>query len=81
MLLKKGLSSSKHSGVRALFNQHFIKPGLFDVSIGKFYSELFDKRQEGDYEDFFTLSKEEAEKFIDDATSFIKQIKEKIKEI
>lgn len=28
LLLKRGLSSSKHSGVVALFNRHFVKPGL-----------------------------------------------------
>ena len=26
LLLQKGLSSSKHTGVRSLFNQHYVKP-------------------------------------------------------
>ena len=28
LLLTKGLSSSKHSGVRSLFNKEFVKPGI-----------------------------------------------------
>jgi uncharacterized protein (UPF0332 family) len=52
LLLKRGLSSSKHSGVVALFNRHFVKPGLVGVDMGKFYSRMFDNRLESDYADW-----------------------------
>ena len=48
LLITKGLFSSKHSGVRSIFNQKFIKTGLIDKDFGKFYSNMFDNRQEGD---------------------------------
>lgn len=35
MLLTKGLSSAKHSGVRGLFHQNFVKPGIVDVELGQ----------------------------------------------
>lgn len=31
LLLSKGLSSAKHSGIRSLFHQNFVKPGLVDI--------------------------------------------------
>lgn len=49
LLITKGLFSSKHGGVVALFNRHFIKPGVFPVEMGKFYSRIFDERLECDY--------------------------------
>jgi len=33
LLLTKGLSSAKHSGVRALFHQKFVKPGVVDAEL------------------------------------------------
>ncbi len=57
LLITKGLFSSKHSGVRGLFNQEFIKTGLIDKDFGKFYSNMFDNRQEGDYKDFVEFKK------------------------
>ena len=48
-LLEKRASFKKHSGVRAAFHQGFIKTGLLDAEWGKFYDQLFEDRQEGDY--------------------------------
>jgi uncharacterized protein (UPF0332 family) len=39
----------KHSGVRAAFHRELVKPGLVDIKWGKFYDQLFEDRQEGDY--------------------------------
>ena len=52
LLETKGLASSKHSGVRALFNQYFVKTGIVSKETGRFFSELFNDRQEGDYVDY-----------------------------
>ena len=48
-LLKKGISFKKHSGVRIAFHREFIKTNLLDNRWGKFYDQLFEDRQEGDY--------------------------------
>ncbi|HIJ67628.1 MAG TPA: HEPN domain-containing protein [Planctomycetes bacterium] len=78
LLLTRDLSSSKHSGVIALFNQHFVKPGLVSVDMGKFYSRMFDNRIESDYADWVEpagqdLSSEisRAEEFVDQVTTLI----------
>lgn len=52
LLETKELASSKHSGVRALFNQYFVKTGIVSKETGRFFSELFNDRQEGDYVDY-----------------------------
>ena len=58
LLLKKGLSSAKHSGVRALFNQNFIKTKEVSIKSGKFYTKMFEFRQKSDYGDYVTFEKD-----------------------
>ncbi len=48
-LLDRQTSFKKHSGVRAAFHREFIKSGMLDSDWGKFYDQLFEDRQEGDY--------------------------------
>ena len=48
-LLDQQTSFRKHSGVRAAFHKEFIKKGILDSNWGKFYDQLFEDRQEGDY--------------------------------
>jgi len=46
ILFSEGLSSSKHSGVMSLFERHWIKTGRLPVEMGKYYRQLFERRQE-----------------------------------
>jgi uncharacterized protein (UPF0332 family) len=55
LLLTKDLSSAKHSGTRSLFNDYFIKTGIVNSELGKFYSMMFEFRQKGDYGDFVSF--------------------------
>ena len=48
LLLSRGLSASKHSGVRSVFHQEFVKSGEVDGKWGQLYDRLFDNRQKGD---------------------------------
>ncbi|MEW6405291.1 MAG: HEPN domain-containing protein [Chloroflexota bacterium] len=58
-------TAAKHSGVRALFNQHYVKPGIVSRENGRLYNRLFDLRQEGDYLDFVTLDAETVEPLVE----------------
>jgi uncharacterized protein (UPF0332 family) len=71
LLKTKNLSSPKHSGIRALFNQHFVKTGIVEVEIGKFYSDMFVFRQKGDYEDFIYFKENDVEEWILKAEKYI----------
>jgi uncharacterized protein len=79
LLKTKDLSSRKHSGVISLFNMHFIKPGIVDVEIGKFYSEMFGFRQEGDYDDFVYFKEKTVEEWLFKAEKYMKVLEELIK--
>ncbi|MBI5554365.1 MAG: HEPN domain-containing protein [Elusimicrobia bacterium] len=74
LLISKGLFSSKHSGVIAIFNREFIKPGIINQDLGKFYSDMLDHRQESDYKDFVRFDKNEVEQWLHTAEEFIKRI-------
>lgn len=74
LLATRRLDSVKHSGVIALFNQHFVKTGV----VGKETSKLIEMaklyRERADYGDYFIVSKEEAESQIESAKKFISEI-------
>lgn len=64
----------KHSGVKSLFFKEFVTVGEIDKRYGKFYSEIFEKRQTGDYEDLIELNKEDVEIWLKKAEEFVNQI-------
>ena len=76
LLLAKDLSSAKHSGVRSLFHQNFIKPGLLDIKLGHLYDRLFDNRQKGDYQDLVRFDLEEISPWYDEAKQFVERVSE-----
>ncbi len=75
LLLTKELAAAKHSGVRALFNREFINTGLVERDLGKFYAEMFDRRQKGDYRDFVKFEREDVGIWLGKADDFIDKIK------
>jgi uncharacterized protein (UPF0332 family) len=74
LLLHNGLSSPKHSGARALFNKHFVAPGLVPKELATLYNTLFDSRHEADYEDLFAVDPHEAGSWLGQADQFIRHI-------
>ena len=76
---KNDLTTKTHSGIKSEFHKSFIKTGVFDKSFGKLYSELFDKRQEGDYQDFHSFEKDEIEPIINSTEQFVSIIENYIK--
>jgi uncharacterized protein (UPF0332 family) len=75
MLLKKGISSSKHSGIRTLFNREIVKPGAVSKENARIYNFLFERRREGDYEDLVAFSEAEVLPWINDAKTFVDVLK------
>ena len=51
----KDFSTSKHSTLKGWFNKTFVATGEIDTQFYKIYNRAFDKRQEGDYDDFVTF--------------------------
>ena len=78
LLATIGQQTSKHSGVIALFDEHFIKPKILPNDMGKFLHAAFDMRQTGDYEEEAEITKEQASQALKFAVQFIKFIEEKL---
>lgn len=76
LLLSENLSSSKHSGVKALFSKEFVNKGIVGKNLGSFYSEMFEKRQKSDYKDLVEFKKEDVQKWLKKAEEFINKIEE-----
>ncbi len=74
LLLREGLSTSKHSGVMAIFQKEFIKTGKVNIDMGKFYTRMFEFRHKGDYGDFTKFEEDKVKEWIDKAELFIKEI-------
>lgn len=58
VLILKGLTSRKHSGVKSLFNLHFIKTGLINKEFGDIFRNVQQIRTDLDYEFFYVIDKE-----------------------
>lgn len=74
VLMKKGLSYKKHSGVRAALHTQLIRPRVIDEIHGKYYDLLFESRQRGDYQWLVEFSEEEATEMIEHARAFVREI-------
>jgi len=74
LLVKKEIKAQTHAGARQMFGLHFVKTGLIDRELGKFYSDIFDKRQTGDYDDFITFTEMEIKSLLPPAKKLICEI-------
>lgn len=74
LLARRGLAASKHTGVRALLGQHFVKTGEVSREHGAFYNDLFESRQESDYQDFYRANAETVSPWISQTADFIREI-------
>lgn len=74
LLIKEGYSSSKHTGVRSLFNLHFVKTGVVPKELARIYNDLFERRQESDYTDFITFKESQVQPLIPQAEEFVERI-------
>jgi len=81
LLVTIGQESSKHQGVLALFDQHFIKPKILPKEMGKFLHHAFDTRQTGDYEEEAELTNDQALQILHSAIQFVTSIEEKLQEL
>jgi len=74
VLVQEGLSSAKHAGVRSLFNRYFVKTGRVAKEKARFFNDLFERRQEGDYMDFVSFQEFQVRPWISEAEAFIESI-------
>jgi len=80
LLIYEPYASSKHSGVVAYFNKHFVKGSLFPDAMGRSLNKAFELRQRGDYREYFELTKDQVEPLLDEAAQFVAAVRKYLDE-
>ena len=80
VLAMDDFDSSKHSGIIAYFNQHYVKTEVFEKSVSKLVSAAFRLREKADYQDFYIVSVQETEGQIAAAEQLIEMIEQYLAE-
>jgi uncharacterized protein (UPF0332 family) len=78
LLTTRREETSKHGRAIALFDKEFVKAGMFSKEFSRWPHEAFDLRQRSDYSPQFNATSEDARGVLDQATSFITEIKAKL---
>jgi len=78
LLVKEGIQTKTHSGVKTQFFMNFVKTERIDIGLAKLYSDLFDSRQKGDYGDFFDFTEEDIKSLLVPTRELIDAIKREI---
>lgn len=73
-LAREGLSASRHTGVRSLFNQYFVHAGKVDKAQVAVYYDLFERRREGDYVDFVQFEQSQVQVWLPAAETFVEHV-------
>lgn len=76
LLIAKGIETATHNGVKTMLSYHFVRTGLLDLEHGATFSNLFDKRHSGDYEDFAYCDAALVDYLCPRAESFIRAVEE-----
>ena len=80
LLIKHGIEVSIHAGLRQMFGKNFVKDGKFDSRLAKHYTGLFEKRNKGDYNDFFDYDEETTRSLFPVTKEFVLAIENLLKE-
>ncbi len=79
LLVKNRIVAQTHDGVKQMFGLHFIVSGRLDRKYSRFYSQLFNARMSGDYDDFLFYDAEMLDALRPQAEEFVVAIEEQLK--
>jgi len=79
MLLSESIVAHTHKGVILHFSNVFVKNGRFNLSLGKSFAKIQDKREQSDYEIGFRATVEQADEILQTAIEFVKEVKNQLK--
>jgi uncharacterized protein (UPF0332 family) len=75
ILLKQGLSFSKHGNVHGAFGEHYVKTGIFDKKYHKWLLSAFSRRIASDYDAAARFQSSSVKTMIDQAWEFLQAAK------
>lgn len=79
LLASRQEETSKHSGVIALFNRHYVKSGRLSKDFSKWLRRGFDLRTRCDYAPMVEIPVEEAGELLSHAEEFVAGIQKEVK--
>ena len=74
LLIARVIDAGTHNGVKTMLSFHFVRTNLLSLEHGSTYSNLFDKRHSGDYEDFAYCDAALVDYLLPRAEAFIKAV-------
>lgn len=80
LLFERGLKAKTHKGTISLFGEKIIGKGIVDERYSKLLSRSFSAREAADYGVDVEINAEELEERIEEARSFILEIREKLEQ-
>jgi uncharacterized protein (UPF0332 family) len=72
LLATRSLDSARHSGVIALFQEHFVRSGLIAADTARVLPRAFEKRQTSDYGDFCEPSQDDVLSLREQVGAFVR---------
>lgn len=79
LLQSESIEIRTHNGVRTEFFKRFIKTNIFSRDHSVLYSDLMNKRQESDYDDFLNFTEEDIQPLFVKAKAFNDSIRKHLK--
>ncbi len=74
LLVKENINAQTHSGVKQMFGLHFIATDKIPKEFGRFYSQIFNERITGDYDDFISFDIETVNALLKMSQDFVHEI-------
>ena len=78
LLISRQIETKTHAGALQMLSLHFTKTQKLSIELNRFYADLFDNRQSGDYADFTYFDREMVEELYRQAIVFIDTIEKLI---
>lgn len=75
LLLSKGISTKRHSGLITQMHMNFVKTGVLTIDEGALFKIMFDLRHEGDYEDFVDVEYADIEEYTPQVQKLVEKLK------
>ncbi|MCL5991374.1 MAG: HEPN domain-containing protein [Bacteroidetes bacterium] len=75
LLMSRNIKFKTHKSAKNMLHQHFIQTGQLPVEFGKYYNEIFNYRQEADYEAVSEINPESIPMLLEILDKFIKEIR------
>ncbi len=79
LLYSQNIETNSHAGCRLKFGQEYIQKGLIGKEYGKLFSSLYEKRQKGDYNDFFDFQEDDVMQMFEPTVKLVRLISSMIR--